>query len=96
MEGVPYISPTVSDSPALFRDQSATPLWSLGPSGPGVQVRETTLILFSIILDYRSYRLLNTIPMKSLQETRCNHDTEERVVELSPSLGNFTGEKEKC
>lgn len=93
MKGVPSISPTVSESPALFQDSSATPLSLLGLFCPGVEVQETSYTLLSRIVDDWFYRLLNTSQMISLQEAQCFHDSKEQDVGLCRTLRNITREK---
>lgn len=52
--------------------------------------------LFSIVVDYCSYRLLNKKQMILLQHAQCIHDNKERVVGLPWTLVNFTEVKQLC
>lgn len=69
VEGAPPIRCTVSDTPALFRDLSATPMRMLGRFCPVVQIQETILTHFSRVVDYGSYCVVNTTHMISLSES---------------------------
>lgn len=87
MKGAPSIPLTVSDSPAYFKTQARPPpLRLLGLHRPVVQVEKSIFTPFSRVVDYLSYRLLNSRRMISLQEARSIHDTNERVVGLCPTL----------
>lgn len=92
MKGVPPTPRTVSDSPVLFQDSSATSR-SLGSNFRGVQVQENIRTLYSRVVDFWFYRLLINRRVHSLQKAHCIHNHKNRVLGLCPTLGDFTEEK---
>lgn len=63
-----------------FKSQEPLLAGSLCPSFPSVQVQGTLLISISRVVEFRSYRLLNTRRMILLKEAWCFHDTRIEIV----------------
>lgn len=93
VEGVSPIPPAASDSPALFKDLSATSTRLLGPYYSDFQVQQTIPILFSRVVDDRFHFWLNTRLIILLWVAQSIYHIKNRDVDLRPTLRNLTGEK---